>query len=65
MWIPWKINILFTLFSFGFVVMTDWTNNLMKIGVAPLIRAIITVENSLEQAALFIKRFIKEGLLRF
>jgi hypothetical protein len=40
MWIPWKINILFTLFSFGHVVMTDWTNNLMKIGVAPLITII-------------------------
>jgi hypothetical protein len=60
-----EINIPFTLFSFVPPwVMTDWTSNLMKIGVAPkaatypeLITYYRPNENSLEQAALSLKQF--------
>jgi hypothetical protein len=34
MWIPWKINIPHFVFIRATVGMTDWTSNLMKIGVA-------------------------------
>jgi hypothetical protein len=45
--------------------MTDWTNNLMKIGVAPKAQPYPGAyhyyrpnENSLEQATLLLKRFL-------
>jgi hypothetical protein len=65
MWIPWKINIPFTLFSFG----PPWNDRLDKqfdkIGLAPKNNLIPGAyhyyrpnENSLEQAALLLKRFL-------
>jgi lysozyme len=70
MWIPWKINILYTLFSFGHRGNDRLTSNL-KIGVAPkktnypgAYHYYRPNENSLEQA-LFIKTVSLRGLPGF
>jgi lysozyme len=60
-----KINIPYTLFSSGPPGMTDWTSNLIKLAWRQknnLIRELYHYyrpnENSLEQAALLLKRFL-------